>query len=293
MNLNPSETDPGKIETPAEKHLQGFLALAGKIHHIRCQGKHLKWTVKSPSYKKPPTKKKGAQTTFSPASRLRLISLMCQIIYEKIRPGLFITLTYPPGSRPRGKHDTNEDRRRFWEYWENDLGRETMGMWRMEWEDRKSGSEIGVVYPHFHLLVFAEEFWHHKRVNLLWRWATGEEGYVRTEVKRMASEKQCGWYVAKYIGKLSSSLVINLNLGRAWSGRQWGCHRRQSFPMYPVLDTLLPSSTFLDSLYCYGLEGRELLTDWGSQSYQVLGGRAETMEKLLRDYLLDNEGCSD
>ncbi len=168
--------------------------------------------------------KRGDVTGFSSASRRRLMRLISS--FERpVRP-IFITLTYPdvfPGERARWKRDIDVFGKR--------LAREHPEagfLWRIEFEERKSGQSQGEIAPHFHLLVYGAPF----RYLLKWVpgawWAvvgSGNEDHLRagTRVERIYSWGGVMRYVGKYIAKEQRYPVD-------WQGRVWGVVGRKRLP---------------------------------------------------------------
>lgn len=85
----------------------------------------------------------------SDKSRHRMIKALCQI--QDIDTALFLTLTYPdhfPLDKEQWKSDWGALRKRLRRKWP-----EIGGIWRLEFQVRKSGDNAGLEAPHFHLLV--------------------------------------------------------------------------------------------------------------------------------------------
>ena len=94
---------------------------------------------------------RGAISGFSRKSRKRLLEKIAKI--RDISGGHFVRLGYPDEVLPRDPKQVKRDianlrkriKRRY-----PDMG----GLWRMEYQDRKSGPHFGQLQPHFHLPIF-------------------------------------------------------------------------------------------------------------------------------------------
>lgn len=96
------------------------------------------------------------------------------------------------------------------------------GIWRLEFQDRKSGALLGTFVPHFHILAFGIEGAH---LALLQRWlsdvwfdvvGSGDEKHLRagTNCRELSSRRHAAAYVSKYVGKEESDEYA--------AGRRWG-----------------------------------------------------------------------
>ena len=168
---------------------------------------------------------------FSKASRWRLLKMLATIHWEHAKKCLFITLTFPDERKVTSTRQSNQARFLFLRYAENFLGKKVSAIWRMEWKPRLSGAFVGELFPHFHIMLFGVSYIAHKTVNEWWAKSLGWQGYVRTEVKAMANEKQAGSYVAKYCAKIEDGSLVNAAyLNNRPTGREWGIHRKNLLP---------------------------------------------------------------
>lgn len=209
---------------------------------------------------------RGTVTTFSLRSRKRMLESLARLDMENAGFVCFVTLTYPDG--PDGApavEQTNRDLQVFFKRLRRHAP-ECSGIWRREWEARKSGAFAGTVFPHFHMLFFGLPFLPHEELNRTWREVVGVEGYLRTEIKGIASWKQALHYVSKYMAKVkrgpgpaapartcggdaeppaSRSLVnVPYLAGATGMGRSWGIFNRKSLPVAERKTLLLPTERF-------------------------------------------------
>ncbi|MCH8243036.1 MAG: hypothetical protein IH897_10555, partial [Planctomycetes bacterium] len=178
-----SKVDPDKVHVEAQGHL-----LRVKVAHRpdRSQGGGVRGNV----------------ATFSTASRKRMLELLARMDLEQVGFTCFVTLTYPEREGPPVAAECDRDRATFLKR----IGRsfeETSGIWRREWERRRSGEFLGHFYPHFHILFFSLPFVQYDEINTMWRGVLAYDGYVRTEIQGIKSWRQAMYYVSKYMAKPS------------------------------------------------------------------------------------------
>lgn len=171
---------------------------------------------------------------FSENSRRRMMRFISKL--ENVKKPLFFTLTYPDefgcsmdGGVLKEKHLKN-----FWKRLEYKYP-DASAVWKLEYKERKSGENVGELYPHFHLLVWGiysvdiEEI--REFVSLAWWEVAGKlsEAHLRvgTRVERLRSINGVMAYVAKYMGKEETQ---DLEVGRFW-----GVKNRKNLPVAEVI----------------------------------------------------------
>ena len=167
------------------------------------------------------------------AARRRFMRFMASIDMTRVSAlPLFITLTYP------GEYNANP------EQWKTDLRRfigrlvyrfpSASGVWRLEPQQRGA--------PHYHLLVFNQNYIHHGWVATEWSdvVAQGYTKYVylHTRIERVHSYNGVLAYAAKYMAKRSEG-----DKPLDW-GRWWGIFNRPQLPITPITCTLTPQQFF-------------------------------------------------
>ena len=96
------------------------------------------------------------------------------------------------------------------------------GIWRLEFQERKSGALLGVPVPHLHLVIFGASS---VKPALLQRWlslawyqvvGSGDQKHLRagTNCRVLLSRRHAANYVSKYIGKEENDQFA--------AGRRWG-----------------------------------------------------------------------
>jgi len=202
--------------------------------------------IKDTKEKRLPGKRKEI-AGFTPSARLRMLRTVAQINWERVKPSLFITLTYPDKYLRATSHERNQDRHWWFRTIENYLNKKVGALWRLEWVPRKSGVRCGEWEAHVHLIVFDVPFLPKEVNNQAWRVALGAVGYVRTDVQRIRGGRDVAKYVSKYCSKKAeSSSLVNASYLNA-PGRHWGIHRRELIPFADrfLLSNLTPEEIHL------------------------------------------------
>jgi hypothetical protein len=113
---------------------------------------------------------------------------------------------------------------------ENYTGKKVSGLWRTEWLPRLTGKHVGIPMPHFHLILFTVRFIPYAVVNKFWRDSLGGVLICRTDIRRLANEKQHGYYVAKYAAKVPDKVLLSVSHIAAIDGQHWGYLRAKNLP---------------------------------------------------------------
>lgn len=202
--------------------------------------------IHSPTQKKltnypPEPPKRGKVRGFSRDSRKRLIEFMARVRYSGSL--FFVTLTYPDVFPV----DDPETWRRHFENFRDRFERKFpnyRGIWRIEFQDRKSGDFKGQIAPHFHIMVFTTIDPDEQRQNALADTMYGElapmwheitESYDPNHLQHgvhvapVRSRKHAYAYVSKYVAKLDNDSYE--------FGRRWG--RIGRFNTEPSLEVVL------------------------------------------------------
>jgi hypothetical protein len=148
-------------------------------------------------------------TSFSGASRLRLIKRLSAIQRESLEHALFITLTYPNNEQEgkKAKRDLMTFLKRVDRAYPS-----AAGTWRLEFQER------GAI--HFHLLLWGLEFIPFKWVADNWYQVVGSDNpdhlAAGTSIERVHSHRKAVSYVAKYMSKEEQARQVGDGIGRFW-----------------------------------------------------------------------------
>jgi hypothetical protein len=251
------------------------------------QGKLLTVSITDYPYAPPQNVKRGIVDSFSRASRLRLLKYIATIDWESIASGVLITLTYPDSRLGRDKDTRNKDRSRFLRDIEKHLGGKVSGIWRTEYEPRKSGANQGVIVPHLHFLLIRESFVCHKVVRKIWRKILKVHGPLSTDVRAAKNGELASFYIAKYMSKVHSLLSLDNCAYLNTHGRHWGTIRKQFIPICPheVLDGL--DEDEIAFLIATGQQRLPWVDMTLPHTFSLLGKNATEILSELRKKILD------
>lgn len=179
-------------------------------------------------------------TSFSRASRRRLLWLIAQIAEPILSSSLFLTLTYPASEKETvaPKRDIDAFLKRLAR-----LSPQMSVIWKLEYTKANT--------PHFHLLLFGIPFLDHRRLADMWaevvKSAHPDHRRAGTQVQRVESARHASRYVSKYIAKVGAMPPNHI-------GRCWGKAGNISAALSPVrlfaltIEQLLSARRFLDRL---------------------------------------------
>jgi len=172
---------------------------------------------------------------WSRESRMRLLRYLNQIDYGKLPPGVFVTLTYPDHVLRTTYKQRSVDRAVWIRYVEKNLGRHVPAIWRIEWEERKSGMYTGKLAPHFHLMLFGvEEKWKAWGRDWWRKTIKSGPGPLVTECKSIYNQDGACRYLSKYVSKYRSLDIAVYHNSQIEFGRHWGVLREKEIPLCPV-----------------------------------------------------------
>lgn len=174
--------------------------------------------------------RRGQIKGFTRAARLRMLRTIACINWDQCGKSVFITLTYPDEYANRTMKERARDRYLFMRHMENHLGRKVGGLWRVEWQPRKSGVKVGTLVPHVHVVLFNCRFISKEVVNDGWRRALSAEGRLITWIDGISSAAKTARYIAKYCAKPVETSVLDNASYLNSTGRHWGMLRRELIP---------------------------------------------------------------
>jgi hypothetical protein len=180
---------------------------------------------------------RGRVTEYSRQSRNRLLRLIGRT--DKFNQPVFLTLTYPDvysQDKDKWKRDIDVFGKRLVRKYDG-----ASFIWRIEFKERLSGKNQGVIMPHFHLLVWGVSA-SDLRTWVSRSWyevcGSGDAKHLRagTSTERLKSWNGVISYVSKYIAKLDK-------FPQNWTGRVWGIVGRSSIPWAVIVYIPLDNDT--------------------------------------------------
>ncbi len=181
----------------------------------------------------PTRHKRGRCMPFSRGSRLRMFKLINRLDWSRAGRSSFLTTTFPDQEGVPHYADITYARSRFKRGLERAAEKKLAGMWRVEWQCRKSGDYVGKPMPHVHALYFDTPWIPREIVQGIWSQALGRKDYVNVDIREVRDLRLAMHYIAKYIGKAPDPAAIGyLGIGSYLnSGRAWGCYRKELLPL--------------------------------------------------------------
>lgn len=176
--------------------------------------------------------KRGKITDFSDNSRRNLMNKLAEID-ARIEP-LFTTLTLPDEFYPDRKN--SKKLQYFKNKFEKKLNRkypEIGAIWKKEFMPRKSGLYKGVIFPHYHLLMYGAELdelrcW----IAINWWEACGKLSAdhlaAGTRTEKLRNSKQGAMYITKYMSKEAKQEDFEI-------GRVWGVFHPENIPFVKAI----------------------------------------------------------
>lgn len=200
---------------------------------VGIRGKHLQVKIMPNRVTTPPVAKRGKVTAFSKKARLRLLKCIAEINWQQTNDGVFVQMGYPDCISLRSPAQRKKDKYQFIRYIEKYLRRPIYGIWRLEWEQRKSGANKGRQRPHWHMLIPGVQYIPKEDINNFWQRSIKWNGFVHTYIERMNEGEQASLYVAKYMSKVATSSDFSNVPYRNILGRHYGYMRKKMIPMCP------------------------------------------------------------
>ena len=238
---------------------------------------------------KAPNAKRGTIKDLSPGARLRMLKHFQKIDFANYPAPLFLTMTYPDEKDPPSLTERNLHRQHFHRRLESIAGREIPLAWRVEWQDRKSGERQGTVYPHWHWLLFKQDFLPWKRVRNAWKDTIRCDVDPITDIRVVDKASAIQLYMAKYISKeaVSPSLVIAAYHTKL--GRQYGWLRKNGIPLQNRHIYCRLTQAQRDKMMAIANDQLPWISEGIEQSFTLFGERAGDAVKILDGKRLDGQ----
>jgi hypothetical protein len=228
-------------------------------------------------------------TSFSLASRLRMLKFGARVDWAALPRGSFITLTYPDDCWVGDYATRTRQRSQFIRDTETILGKPIYGIWRIEWKIRKSGKCKGQLVQHWHFLIFNVGYIPYREIRLVWERIIGTREHTQIKFKPLATGEHASVYLSKYVGKAESFPMLDYPSYLNKTGRHYGYLRKGMIKLCPeqVFFDLTP-----EQVKCVVLAGVAYLP-WvkvnDPASFVLLGERAEETYQKLREINIDEK----
>lgn len=186
--------------------------------------------------------------------------------------------------------DRTRDRTLFMRSLEKHLGRKVGALWRLEWEERKSGKRLGCLTAHLHLIVFNVRFIEKDVIRACWRRVLHAVGPLMTWIDGIDSGRKKARYVSKYCSKLPDSSVLDNASYLDSVGRHWGVMRRGLVPFANRWH--MPYLSEDEVRLCDNLGGMTFryFVRGACNGFTCFGANAAKVGEILFSNMLDKEG---
>jgi hypothetical protein len=272
---------PPKLQQPGIR----WLGDDGRNVFIEIQGQFAAVAVRKGPLAYTPTLRSECKG-FSAASRLRLFKTINRLQFGDAGRCTFATMTWRDElGRPEPKQITQA---RSWcqRSIEGLAGKHLAGIWRVEWQKRKTGRYRHQLMPHLHVIYFNIPFVPKEAWTRAWGQAIGWPGHVSVKLEAIKELRQCLYYVSKYIAKVGdlSNLDIASYLNRYVSGRKWGTYRKNLLPVADRTEIRVPPGELVESIRRVATEAWAQTPQLADSGFTVFGPAAEKIQKLVDEY---------
>lgn len=224
---------------------------------------------------------------FSAASRLRLFKVVNRLDFSRAGKCTFATQTWRDElGRPSPSAITQA---RSWcqRSLERLADKQLSGIWRVEWQERKTGRYRTQLMPHLHVIYFDIPYIRKEDWTAAWAQAIGWQGRVSVKLEKINGLRQCLYYVSKYIAKLDGlcNLDIPAYLNNYLPGRKWGTYRRQLLPVADKTEIRVPPGELVDRIRAIAIEAWSKTPPFESSGFTVFGSDpCKKIQKIVDEY---------
>ena len=231
---------------------------------------------------------RGIIKDFSNGARRRMLKHFHKINFRDYPAPLFMTLTYPDEVPMPCLAQRNIHRKVMARHLERALGERLPAAWRLEWQDRKSGSRVGEIYPHWHWLIFRHRYIPYVVINDLWKKTIGVNVTTHTHIECVDKRTAIQMYMAKYLTKEACPITLVMAAYQNSIGRQYGWLRKGDIPLHPQsVHSRLPDGPRGD-LMRVAAENLPGVSDCLERSFTLYGSAARQAEAIISDKKIDD-----
>jgi len=233
-------------------------------------------------------KKRAEINGFSAASRLRLFKTINRLEFERAGRCTFVTATWrdelgrpEPGEITRARSNFQKSIERMAE-------KELPGVWRVEWQLRKSGEYKDEYMPHLHVIYFKIPFLEVKDVGKAWARAIGTDEHVSVKMNEIKEMQQCMYYIGKYVAKIDfdCNLDIPSYLGKQLGGRKWGIYRKNEMPFADRHEIRVAPGELVEKIRSIAIEAWDKTPQHPEEGFTVFGPRTRDIQEIVDQWCL-------
>lgn len=165
---------------------------------------------------------------------MRCLRLINKINWKMIGPSSFVTLMYPDWRLCMNQRQRSSHRAQFMREIERYCKGPVASFWKIEWMERLSGHCVGMMAPHFHMMLFDVPWIPKESITGWWTRILQSEKDVYTDIKKVKGAEGAGKYLGKYVSKSCEHVIAAYHNNTFMIGRPWGTTRKEMFPLSPV-----------------------------------------------------------
>jgi hypothetical protein len=166
---------------------------------------------------------------------------------------------------------------------EKHVGRKLCGLYRWEWEDRKSGVHKGILLPHLHLVVFDLPFISYNLCRKWWKTIINWNGTISLVGKKVPTSDGASFYIAKYAAKVPDKPILGNYVFLNKGGKHWGAMRIGMIPRFPIVWVREPSDEECQVLFHLACDKCRWIDPHADKGFTLLGKHAKEMLKIMKD----------
>jgi len=274
--------DQWSIESARDHFMLGvtsaIVSISGSVVRIKFQGRE---------FNPPPRGERGEIGDFSRAARKRLLVFMARIDWSLWRRGSFVTFGYPDDVVFRSKDDLNDDRYLLHRWIEEYTCKHVQGIWRTEWEPRKSGEWYGYRCPHHHWLLLNCEYIPFLKLREKWQSIIASKIDPSVRIKRVNDPKHAGHYIGKYVAKLPETTRLGIPPYLNKPGRHYGFFWKDEIPLCDAKQFKLYDPALMILLEELAAVELSWINPGEGYSFDVFGEKSLQIRQAIVDFGLD------
>jgi hypothetical protein len=232
--------------------------------------------------------KRGDIGEFSREARKRLLTFIARVDWRFFVQGMFLTLTYPDDVADVGSDQLNQDKYLMHRFIEKENGHNVPGIWRLEYQTRKTGRYVGKRIPHFHLLLCNADYIRFSALRAEWKKIIRTSVDPQVNVRRIKNSKMAGLYVSKYCCKASGSSFLDNAVYLNKPRRNYGYMRKADIPLHDTLVCVTHDPILMRLIEELGAVELPWVQPGELRSFDLFGDRASQVIQAIADFSLDS-----
>lgn len=225
---------------------------------------------------------------FSAASRLRLFKTINRLDFGSAGRCTFLTTTWRDELGRPDPEEITRARSAFQKSIERMAQSALPGVWRVEWQKRKTGAYAGQYMPHVHVIYFRIPYLEKEAVTDAWARAINWNRHVSVKINEIVNLRMCLYYVSKYIAKMDvfGNLDIVSYLARHQAGRKWGIYRKNLLPVADKTEMRVLPGTLVERIREAAIRAYDKTPVDKETGFSVFGPAAQEIQRIVDEFCL-------